>query len=269
MSAVIGHRYDTSPRLSEPGSTLNRVIRLVGSNRRVIDLGSGPGVVASRLAQRGCDITVVDGDRDALRLASYHAKHAYCMDLNDPTWTQRLEKDDRYDVVILADILEHLVDPDAALQNAAKLLAPGGHVVLSLPNISHNGIVATLWQGSFKYSDTGLLDRTHVRFYGAHDIDPLLAGASLALEHVEFVTAHPRQTEFAEAWEALPLRAKLSLRSNPYGNVYQFVLRARPVAFASNPITVDCVPVPHVADPLWMAALRPLVRLARRHHLIG
>lgn len=269
MSAVLPHRYDTSRRFSEPGSALNRVVQLVGHNRRVIDVGCGPGVVASRLAQRGCEITIVDSDREALRLASGHARRAYCLDLNDPAWTERLERGERYDVVILSDVLEHLVDPDAVLQGAVQLLADGGHVVLSLPNISHNGIVATLWQSNFKYSETGLLDRTHVRFYSAHDIEPLLERASLVLEHVEFVTVHPRRTEFASAWEALPLHAKLSLRSNPYGNVYQFVLRARPAAFASKPITIDSVPVPPVRDPLWMMPLRPLARLARRYQLIA
>jgi SAM-dependent methyltransferase len=244
-------------------------VQLVGHNRRVIDVGCGPGVVASRLAQRGCEITVVDADPEALSLASGHARRAYCLDLNDPAWTEHIERGYRYDVVVLSDVLEHLVDPDAALRSAVQLLAEGGHVVLSLPNISHNGIIATLWKGNFKYSETGLLDRTHVRFFSAKDIEPLLERASLILEHVEFVTVHPRRTEFASAWEALPLHTKLSLRSNPYGNIYQFVLRARPAAFASSPITIDSVPIPRVRDPLWMMPLRPLVRLARRHQLIA
>jgi len=191
------------------------------------------------------------------------------VDLNDPAWTTRLEMGDRCDVVILADVLEHLVDPDAALRHAVQLLNDFGCVVVSLPDISHNGIIATLWNGSFKYSETGLLDRTHVRFFAPHDIEPLLEGASLVLEHVEYVTAHPRVMEFADAWEALPLRTKLALRSNPWGNVYQFVLRARPAGQEVRGVTVDGVPIPAVPDPLWKNALRPLLRLARRHHLIA
>jgi len=269
MSAVLRHRYDTSHRLVQPESTVSRVVRLVGDNRRVIDLGSGPGVVARCLAQRGCDITVVDEDEDALRLASGYASRACHFDLNDPTWTRKLGSTGDYDVVVLADVLEHLVDPDAALQSSVRLLRDGGHVVLSLPNIAHNGVIATMLGGHFEYSETGLLDRTHLRFFAAHDVEPLLERAALVLEHVEFVTAHPRITEFASAWESLPLQTRLALRSNPYGNVYQFVLRARPAAFAGQRVALDGVPIPEVSDPLWMWALRPLVRLARRHQLIA
>ncbi len=262
------HRYDASPRAFKPESTVNRIVSLVGDNRRVIDIGSGPGVVASRLALRGCEITVVDSDREALRLASGHASRAYCVDLNDPNWPQQLESGIRYDVVILADVLEHLFDPDAVLKNAVQLLAEGGYVVLSMPNISHNGVVASLLLGNFDYTETGLLDRTHIRFFGAHSIEPMLNRASLALEHVEFVTAHPRDTEFAGAWEALPLRTKLTLRSIHYGNVYQFVLRARPLSKATKPISLNSVPVPRVSDPLWVDVRRSLARFARRTQMI-
>lgn len=269
MSAVLPHRYDTSGRRWTPGSTIDRVVHLVGDKVRVIDLGSGPGVVARHLVDHGCDITVVDEDREALRIAAGHARRAYCVNLNDPAWTDQLDTGERYDVVILADVLEHLADPDAALRSAVRLLDDGGHVVVSLPNVSHNGVLATLCNATFKYSETGLLDRTHVRFFGARDIEPLLDRASLVLEHIEFVTAHPRTTEFADAWEALPLRTKLALRSNPYGNVYQFVLRARPASAAGRRIAIDQVPIPEVSDPLWMLPLRPLARLARRHHLLA
>lgn len=269
MSAVVSHRYDTSSRITQPGSTLNRVVRLVGDNRRVIDFGSGPGVVASQLAHQGCDITVVDGDRDALRLASGHASRAYCLDLNDPDWPQQLETGDRYQVVVLADVLEHLTDPDAVLASAAKLLTDDGYVVLSLPNVSHNGVIASLWQGAFKYSDTGILDRTHVHFFSAQDLEPMLERASLVLEHVEFVTTHPLHTEFAQAWDSLPLSARMALKSNRYGNVYQFVLRARPMSAGAKPLSLDSVRVPRVRNALWIDVRHSLARVARRHHLIA
>ena len=268
MSTVVSHRYDTSSRIGQPGSTLNRVVRLVGDNRRVIDFGSGPGVVASQLAHHGCDITVVDGDRDALRIASGHASRAYCLDLNDPSWPLQLETGDRYQVVVLADVLEHLADPAAVLASAAKLLTDDGYVVLSLPNVSHNGVIASLWQGSFNYSDTGILDRTHVHFFSAADLGPLLERASLILEHIEFVTTHPLHTEFADAWDSLPVRGKLALSSNRYGNVYQFVLRARPKSAGIEGVSLDRVRVPRLQNALWIDVRHALARIARRFHLI-
>jgi len=129
-----------------------------------------------------------------------------------------------------------------------QLLAEGGYVVLSMPNISHNGVVASLLMGNFDYTETGLLDRTHIRFFGAHSIEPMLNRASLALEHVEFVTAHPRDTEFAGVWEALPLRTKLTLRSSHYGNGLSVRATGPTFIETTEPIALNSVPVPRVSE---------------------
>lgn len=265
----MSHRYDTTSRLQDPGSTLNRVLRLIGENKRVIDIGSGPGVIASALVQRHCVVTVVDSDVDALRMASVHAVDGYRADLNDPDWPRQLPAGTRYDVVVLADVLEHLMDPAATLKHAQKLLNDDGYVVISIPNVSHRGLMAALWHGRFGYRDTGLLDRTHVRFFGADDIELLLGAAGLAIDRFEFVTAHPRSTEFADDWEALPLLTKLALRSSRYGNVYQFVLRARPASTAQSSLRVKEVAVPPIHDPLWREVARSLSRTLRRHGRTG
>jgi 2-polyprenyl-3-methyl-5-hydroxy-6-metoxy-1,4-benzoquinol methylase len=265
----VSHRYDTTSRLQDPGSTLNRVLRLIGENKRVIDIGSGPGVIASALAQCHCVVTVVDSDVDALRMASEHAADGYHVDLNDPDWSRQLPAGTRYDVVVLADVLEHLLDPATTLRHAQRLLNEDGYVVISIPNVSHRGLLAALWHGRFGYRDIGLLDRTHVRFFGADDLEPLLAAVGLAIDHIEFVTAHPRATEFAGDWEALPLRTKLALRSSRYGNVYQFVLRARPASAALSGLRLKEVAVPPIHDPLWLEVMRSLSRTLRNHGRTG
>lgn len=71
-----------------------------------------------------------------------------------------------YDLILLLDVLEHLVDSASALLNVRRLLAPGGHIVVSLPNIAHLSVVIPLlFRRQFTYQDAGILDRTHLRFF--------------------------------------------------------------------------------------------------------
>jgi 2-polyprenyl-3-methyl-5-hydroxy-6-metoxy-1,4-benzoquinol methylase len=71
-----------------------------------------------------------------------------------------------YDLILLLDVLEHLSDPTATLRNISKLLATGGQIIVSVPNIAHWSVsVPLLFQRRFDYQDAGILDRTHLKFF--------------------------------------------------------------------------------------------------------
>jgi 2-polyprenyl-3-methyl-5-hydroxy-6-metoxy-1,4-benzoquinol methylase len=83
-----------------------------------------------------------------------------------------------YDCISFLDVLEHLVDPWEALLSAKKYLAPGGHVLASIPNVRHVDVVAPLlFKGRFQYGDFGILDRTHLRFFTKASILELFQNA--------------------------------------------------------------------------------------------
>jgi len=72
----------------------------------------------------------------------------------------------RYDLILLLDVLEHLVDPVNVLLSLRKLLEPGGQVIVSVPNIAHLSVtIPLLFARRFTYQDSGILDRTHMRFF--------------------------------------------------------------------------------------------------------
>ena len=73
--------------------------------------------------------------------------------------------DGKFDTIIFADVLEHLVDPEGVLINLKSKLAPGGEIFASIPNIRHWYIFQQLLQGDWEYSEHGLLDKTHLRFF--------------------------------------------------------------------------------------------------------
>jgi SAM-dependent methyltransferase len=84
----------------------------------------------------------------------------------------------RYDLILLLDVLEHLVDSENVLRNVRQLLEPGGHVIVSVPNIAHLSVtIPLLFRRRFTYKDSGILDRTHLRFFVEDTAVKLLNGA--------------------------------------------------------------------------------------------
>jgi SAM-dependent methyltransferase len=84
-----------------------------------------------------------------------------------------------FDAILFADVLEHLVNPWAALRNVQRFLKPDGLTVISIPNIANFGVRANLLKGEFDYQDFGIYDRTHLRFFTRKSADALVQSAGL------------------------------------------------------------------------------------------
>jgi len=92
----------------------------------------------------------------------------------------------RFDVVILNDILEHVIAPEDLLRGIRPLLSPGGRIVSSVPNVRHfPNVVNLVVHGRWDYTDEGILDRTHLRFFTRSSMLSLFAECGFAVESVE------------------------------------------------------------------------------------
>lgn len=89
-----------------------------------------------------------------------------------------------FDLVVFADSLEHMADPWRALDAAASLVAPRGHLLVSVPNVSHYSTVSQLLRGRWDYADAGLLDRTHLRFFTAATLTEAIGAAGFCVTGV-------------------------------------------------------------------------------------
>ncbi|WP_299259048.1 class I SAM-dependent methyltransferase [uncultured Aquimarina sp.] len=77
----------------------------------------------------------------------------------------------KYDIIILADVLEHLKMPEDVVYKLKEYLVDNGSFLVSLPNIRHySALVKIFIKGSFKYEDEGIFDRTHFRFFCKSDM---------------------------------------------------------------------------------------------------
>lgn len=91
-----------------------------------------------------------------------------------------------FDYIILADVLEHLHNPEEILQKLAKRLKKGGAFLCSIPNIMNLSVLYPLVRGSFEYGDSGILDRTHLRFFTLDSIYRLFTGGGFRIDKVGY-----------------------------------------------------------------------------------
>lgn len=173
------------------------IARWVPKGARVLEVGPGDGVVGTWLADtKGCRVIGVEYVAAAAAAAAAHFAHMIVGSIEDPQVLDQVRTLAPYDVIIFADVLEHLVDPWGVLCELRPLLSPGGHVLLSVPNIAHWTARFNLLMGRFEYTDGYLMDRTHLRWFTWKSARELAArsGYSVAEEQVVF---KPR---FARFW---------------------------------------------------------------------
>lgn len=153
--------------------------------RRVLDLGCASGALGAALKARG-EVHVVGVERDSAYAADAEARLDRVVVADVEELAGRASELGEFDVVIAADVLEHLVDPWSALRSFAELLEPGGRVVVSLPNVRN---WETFWSlarhGSWPTRSQGIFDRTHLRWFTLRDAWDLVEQAGLVVEHVE------------------------------------------------------------------------------------
>ena len=239
-----------------PDTAGAKVIRMVGTGKRVLELGPGPGSITRHLHENGCCVTALELDKKAIEIVAEFCEQVHPCNLNEPGWPTLLDNAGRFSVIVAADVLEHLYDPWTTLQNILPLLAEDGYVVISLPHIAHSAVVACLLNEDFEYQPWGLLDKTHIRFWGLKNIQKLFDEAGFKIIEVDFVIRSPEQTEFANRWRKLPARTRQALDWNKFGNVYQVVLKAVPQTAAGQGLRLEAQSVPAPAPGAFSGGAR-------------
>jgi len=226
------------------------VVRMVGNDKYVLEVGAGPGSITKHLQSTGdCKVVALEIDEDAIEILKPYCQKVYKANLNDSTWPNLVSDDGLFDTIVAADVLEHVYDPWSTLKSMTGLLSENGEIVISLPHVGHSSVVACLLDEDFKYRDWGLLDRTHIRFFGLKNIQALFNDAGLHIKEAKFVIAKPEESELSERWNNLSSEVKNTLSSFKYGNVYQVVVKAVPASKSTSNIDLMAMPVvPQVSN---------------------
>ena len=154
----------------------------------VLDVGCSDGSLGASLrsAREGRRVIGVEGGPAFAAQSAGRLDGVVQADLNAFEWATAFP-DTRFDCIIFADVLEHLIDPRAHLANAQSCLQPGGCVVISLPNIRHVSALYSLFvQGTFPQRERGIFDRTHLRWFTIRDARQMIADAGLKIEEISY-----------------------------------------------------------------------------------
>lgn len=156
--------------------------RVPDTARRVLDLGCATGGLATLLP--AAEVTGIELDPGYAAAAERHCARVVQADVEQLA-RDGLEGLGRFDCLVAADVLEHLVDPWSAFNAYARLLDPGGVAVVSLPNVAHWSTYAALVKGSWPRNAEGIHDATHLRWFTLRDARELVEQAGLEVATID------------------------------------------------------------------------------------
>jgi len=215
--------------LEDRNSTTAKIVGLVPIGARVLDVGCSAGYLGEALQQRrqarvwGIELD----ERDAAMARERGFEQVLTADLDSFAWEDLGSLE--FDVIVFADVLEHLKRPGDAILGAARHLSPDGVVITSIPNIAHLSIRVELMEGGFAYEKLGLLDNTHLQYFTKKTIEDMFRAAGLSIQRLDATVYDLPEDRIAERLGAVGLETTPRFWEHMKGveaRAYQYVVVA-------------------------------------------
>jgi O-antigen biosynthesis protein len=163
-------KYDSLNQ--NPHSVHQKIINLVGQDKCVLDVGCSEGLLSKKMSENYCHVIGIEMDKEAAKIAQNYCQDLIIGDVEYISLDSNYEK--YFDIILFADILEHLKEPKEVLERFKKYLKDDGYIIISIPNISNWRIRLQMLFGNFKYQEYGILDFSHIRFFNEMAVKKLL-----------------------------------------------------------------------------------------------
>ena len=192
---------------------------------RVLEIGCACGATLREIGAQNPSVRLygVELNEKAAEIAAPYAT-ILSMDVERLDPSQVAE---RFDYIVMGDVIEHLQNPWKAIENMRELLAPGGEVIASIPNVAHISTFYGLLSGRWTYEDMGILDRTHFRFFTKKEIIKLFQEAQFDIQDMRYVTVPSPDIGKRLREELLSLQT-ISVDAEDL-DAYQWLVRAKRV----------------------------------------
>jgi O-antigen biosynthesis protein len=169
-------KYDDQPRI-------NLLEFIAKAPDRILEIGCGTGATGAAIKEKypkTCYIGI-EIDEKAAALARTRLDYVIQADIDRINIEDLNIEKQSIDIIIFADVLEHLYDPWKVLHIMHDYLKPDGTILASIPNVQNFSLILHLIEGNWTYENCGLLDATHIRFFTLHEISKLFTGTGYAL----------------------------------------------------------------------------------------
>jgi lipopolysaccharide biosynthesis protein/SAM-dependent methyltransferase len=199
------------------------LLRLIRSGSDVLEFGPADGAMTRYMKETlDCAIFIVELNESSYHRAIRYADDGYLGDIEANEWTKKI-RNRKFDYILFADVLEHLINPEAALRKASEFLKEDGRVLMSVPNIAHNAVIIDLLNNRFTYGPIGILDDTHLRFFTYYSLKEMLARLGFSVVEENGIYRFPEETEMSNNYATLPAATGELLKRKEFGTVYQFI----------------------------------------------
>ena len=184
MIRIHQHRYEYQEECNE-GILRQFCTGAADGPEWVLDVGCGAGVLGHAIRKQGYHVVGVEAHPEAVQRARNRLDDVFQADLTQLDQVQPRLAQRQFDHLVFSDVLEHLYDPFSILNAYLGFLRPGGRVLISVPNVAAWTIRLSLLGGSFRYADTGIMDRTHIRFFTFKTARQLVAATGCVVNRTD------------------------------------------------------------------------------------
>ena len=201
---------------TDENSSTGKLVRMIKPGSTILEFGCAEGRMTKYMhEQMGCKVYIVELSPEAFIIANQYAESGVCCNADLLEWKDKFQEN-YFDYILFADVLEHLQKPDAVLNQVSRLLKKDGQVLVSIPNIGHGDIICSLLCNRFHYTDLGLLDNTHIHFWGRKDFFDFAENAGFVVVEEDATYAPVGGTEQAAFSENLLRFIRHGKRQTPF-----------------------------------------------------
>jgi 2-polyprenyl-3-methyl-5-hydroxy-6-metoxy-1,4-benzoquinol methylase len=171
------------PYMEEVNEGILRQFRYLPNKGDALDVGCGRGQLGEAIRQAGWKVCGVENSPEACETARARLDALIERDLHDYHGVAVELKGKQFDALIFSDVLEHVYDPLGVLETYLAHVKPGGKVLISVPNMVVWTNRLKLLFGRVTYDDTGVMDRTHIRFFTFKTAKALVRASGCTIDY--------------------------------------------------------------------------------------
>lgn len=178
--------YQDKPSSWSSHSRISAYLGSLPAQSKVLDIGTASGMLARRNKDKPLRFFGIEAVAEWAEMAlPFYEKMWICSFDDAPD-----EALSGYDAIVLGDVLEHMSAPETVLKKLAEFQSAGSKFIISVPNIANLWVRLNLLVGRFDYTNRGILDRTHLRFFTRKTLVNMIKDAGLEVVSIQ-VTPYP------------------------------------------------------------------------------